>query len=98
MERFVKDWNKTEIPVEIKGMYIRHIADVDTIDQSFKIAIGYDMMWPATNEDINSWKANDVEFKPAFIPNFEFPNAQAPQAPASILGLNPSGVGACVSS
>lgn len=76
MERFVKDWNKTEIPVEIKGMYIRHIADVDTIDQSFKIAIGYDMMWPATKEDINSWKANDVEFQPTFIPNFEFPNAK----------------------
>ena len=29
-------------------VYIRHLADVDTVDQSFKVAVGYDMMWPST--------------------------------------------------
>jgi len=73
VERFIKDWNNTQIPVEIKGIFIRHIADVDTIDQSFKIAVGFDMMWPSTDEDIINWGKDPISFTPGFVPNFEFP-------------------------
>mmetsp|Transcript_234 Transcript_234/g.373 ORF Transcript_234/g.373 Transcript_234/m.373 type:complete len:431 (+) Transcript_234:130-1422(+) len=76
MERFIKDWNKTQIPVEIKGIFIRHIADVNTIDQSFKIAVGFDMMWPSNQNDIDNWNKDPVNFTPEFVPNFEFPNAK----------------------
>jgi|EP00979_Chaetoceros_neogracilis_P004308 hypothetical protein len=73
MERFVKDWGATQVPVEIKGIFIRHIADVNTIDQSFKIAAGFDMMWPSTDTDIKSWTKDPISFTPEFVPNFEFP-------------------------
>jgi hypothetical protein len=73
MERFIKDWNKTEIPVEIKGIFIRHIADVNTIDQSFKIAVGFDMLWPSNTNDIQNWTKDPINFTPEFVPNFEFP-------------------------
>lgn len=76
LDRFIQDWNKTEIPVEIKGIFIRHIADVNTIDQSFKIAVGFDMMWPSSALDIQNWNNDPLQFTPEFVPNFEFPNAK----------------------
>jgi len=76
MNRFVRDWKKTEHPVELKMIYIRHICDVDTVNQSFKIALGYDMVWPSSSEDVQMWKTDETFFTPNFVPNFEFLNAK----------------------
>lgn len=77
LDRYCHDWSETTYPVEVKMIYIRHLADVSTVDQSFKVAVGYDMMWPSTPADIKKWTSDPVNFSPEYIPNFEFPNAKS---------------------
>jgi hypothetical protein len=57
-------------------VYIRYIADVDTLNQTFKSAFGLDMLWPATEADKQAYAANQKTFEPSWVPNFEFPSAK----------------------
>lgn len=75
-QKFIKDWEQCENKVHMKLVYVRYIADVDTVAQTFSVAIGFDMSWKSSAQDVKRWKSDPLNFKPDFIPNFEFPNAK----------------------
>lgn len=75
-DRFLDDWSQTQHAVEIRLMYVRWLADVNTKEQTFKAAIGFDMTWPATEEDVRLWQRSPETFVPGYVPNFEISNAK----------------------
>jgi len=62
--------------IQLKLVYIRYVADVQTLDQTFKTAFGLDMLWPATDIDKRNYAADPKKFEPQWVPNFEFPSAK----------------------
>ncbi|GBG29067.1 Hypothetical Protein FCC1311_052892 [Hondaea fermentalgiana] len=75
-QKFIKDWERCENKVHLKLAYVRYIASVDTVAQTFQVAIGFDMSWKSSPADERSWASNPAKFVPEFVPNFEFPNAK----------------------
>jgi hypothetical protein len=62
--------------LQLKLVYVRYVADVDTLNQSFRTAFGLDMLWPATESDKANFQRDPKTFEPGYVPNFEFPNAK----------------------
>jgi hypothetical protein len=62
--------------VQVKMVYIRYVAEVNTVEQTFKIAFGLDLIWPATEAEKRSYADNPEKYKPQYIPNFEVGSAQ----------------------
>ena len=78
-EAFYQDVDATKTVIEVNLFYIRYISDISTIEQTFRIAVGIDMEWKATDRDLEDWsKGADAQkdYVPEVVPNFELPNAK----------------------
>lgn len=75
-DRFMRDWDNSANPVQLKMIYVRYICDVDLRSQTFRAAIGFDMSWPSSDADVSSWNKSPATFVPEYVPNFEFPAAK----------------------
>lgn len=73
---FRAECKKTKRLIMLKLIYVRYVADVDTLNETFKCAFGLDMLWKATDEDKKNFATNASGFTPGWVPNFEFPNAK----------------------
>lgn len=76
-QKFIRLWEDCEQKVHIDLVYVRYIAAVDTVQQTFEIAMGLEMSWLASEGDIARYKKNKFDFVPDFVPNYEFPNAKS---------------------
>ncbi|GBG35307.1 Gamma-aminobutyric acid receptor subunit beta, partial [Hondaea fermentalgiana] len=72
-----KLWEDCENKVHIDLVYVRYIAAVDTVQQTFEIAMGLEMSWRASSADRKRYEKNPYEYIPDFVPNYEFPNAKS---------------------
>ena len=78
-EQFMQDADATITRIEVKLVYVRFISDIQTVDQTFRIAVGIDMEWDATENDLAEWsKGPEAQktFIPEIVPNFEIANAK----------------------
>lgn len=78
-ERFHERVEQTETVVEVKIIYVKYISDVNTVDQTFKIAVDFDLEWLASEKDLEDWdngEAAQKEYTPDIVPTFTIPNAK----------------------
>jgi hypothetical protein len=76
LEKFRSECKTTKRQLMIRLVYVRWIADVDTLQQTFRAAFGIDMLWKATDTDIKNYEADIHTYTPGWVPNFEFPSAK----------------------
>lgn len=78
-EQFMSDAEATATRIEVKLVYVRFISDIETVDQTFRIAVGIDLEWEATEADLAEWsKGAEAQktYVPEIVPNFEIGNAK----------------------
>jgi hypothetical protein len=71
LDAFRAACKSTKRLIQLKLVYIRYVADVKTLDQTFKTAFGLDMLWPASDTDKRAYAADPITFTPQWVPNFE---------------------------
>lgn len=78
-EQFTADSESTATRIEVKLVYVRFISDIQTVEQTFRIAVGLDLEWEATQKDLDEWAQGpeaQKTFMPEIVPNFEIANAK----------------------
>ena len=77
-ERF---WKRAEecLAVEVTMVYVWYVADLKNVDQTYRITVGIDMEWEASEKDLREWEKGKVarsEYRPEVIPTFEIIDAK----------------------
>lgn len=78
-EQYLQCAQASATVIEVKSVYVRYVSEINTVDQTFKIAVDYDFEWEATAKDLESWEAGAAaqkEYQPEVWPSFVFPNSK----------------------
>ena len=79
LDRYLQCVEASEVVIEVTSVYVRYLSEINTIDQTFKIAVDYDFEWTATEKDFAAWEQGpeaQKEYNPEVVPSFVFPNAK----------------------
>ena len=77
-ERF---WQRAEenLPVELTDIYVWYVSDLKNVDQTYRLTMGLDMQWEASERDLAEWdkgKEARKTYRPETIPTFEVIDAK----------------------
>jgi len=61
--------------IRVDSIYIPVISKIDVTNNTFDIKVDIDLSWVATNEDIQNYQADSVNFTPSFVPDLVFSNS-----------------------
>ena len=69
---------EAETVVDVKMIYVRYISDMNSVEQTYEIAVDFDLEWPATEDDAGEWQRRnkDNKYVPSRVPGLAFPNAK----------------------
>jgi len=76
-KRFLRDISECDRVVHVQYMYVRYLSEINTKAQTFSCAIGFDLVWEASEDEVAEWENDPAGFVPKYVPNFEFPNASS---------------------
>lgn len=72
-----KNPSKRPLQLEVRYVYIPFISKISTLDLTFDLRVDFDILWAASNEDIELYSTEPATYRPiSYVPSLVMQNAR----------------------
>jgi hypothetical protein len=66
----------SKLPLQIRYLYIPYISNISTKEMTFDLRIDIDLLWTASDKELEEFAKSRYSYTPTFVPNLVFQNAK----------------------